>query len=170
MLFLLLSGQRCQTLHLICLDDIIFEDNSVIITTPHLLKNSKPGRHQSSFTFHNYTPNATLCIVLTWREYVNRTKGLRTTDQLMISTIKLHGAVSKLTLGGWIKLIILKAGIHTSFKPHSTRASTTPMANLREVPMQQIVKTAGWTNARTFAKYYNKPITDQCNSSLNDIM
>jgi len=104
MLFLLLSGQRCQTLHLICLDDIIFEDNSVIIPTPHLLKTSKPGRHQSPFTFHT-----------SLKEYVNRNKGLRTTDQLIISTIRPHGAVSKQTIGQWMKLIMLKAGIHTSF-------------------------------------------------------
>jgi len=70
MLFLLLSGQRCQTLHLICLDDIIFEDNSVIITMPHLLKTSKPGRHQSPFTFHTFTPNATLCIVQTLKAVI----------------------------------------------------------------------------------------------------
>jgi len=89
----------------------------------------------------------------------------------MISTIRTHEAVSKQTIGRWIMLIMMKAGIHTSFKPHSTRrAAATSMANLRGVPMQQIVKTAGWANARTFAKYYNKPITNQCNSSLHDIM
>jgi len=65
---------------------------------------------------------------------------------------------------------MLKAGIHTSFKPHSTLAAATSMANLHGVHMQQIVKTAGWASSRMFAKYYNKPITNQCNSSLNDIM
>ena len=50
-------------------------------------------------------------------------------------------------------------GINTSvFKPHSTRAVSTATAQRAYVNINEIMKAAGWSNAATFAKYYNKPI------------
>ena len=79
-------------------------------------------------------------------------------NRLLISTIKLHKPASKSTIGHWIKLDLLKAGISQDFKPQSTQAAATSVAKLKGVPLQMIVKTAGWSNAKTFAKFYDKPI------------
>jgi hypothetical protein len=39
----------------------------------------------------------------------------------------------------------MKSGIDVNiFKPHSTRAASTIAANVRNVPMSTILKTAGW--------------------------
>lgn len=51
-LFLLLTAQRCQTLHLIKLDDIEFSEDKVVIHTNHLLKQSKPGHHLNDISLH----------------------------------------------------------------------------------------------------------------------
>lgn len=170
MLFLLLSVQRCQTPHLICLEDITFSEDTVIINTSHILKTSKPGQHQTPFRFDSYKLNKNLCIVSMLREYLRRTNALRGTNKLMISTIKPHRAASKQTLCRWIKMILLKAGINESFKPHSTRPASSSMAKMCGIPLQIIMKSAWWANAKTFAKYYNKPISNNCNSSLQDII
>ena len=170
MLFLLLSAQRCQTLHLINLEDIKVSDGKLIINTPHLLKTSKPGQHQTPFSFISYKPDKQLCIVRTISEYLQRTKGIRNTDKLLVSTIKPHGAASKQTICRWIKLIMHKAGVHQSFKPHSTRAAASSMAKMCGVPLQAIIKSAGWSNAKTFAKYYHKPLSNQEEKSMQDIL
>jgi len=158
MLFLLLSAQRCQTLHLICVEDITLSADKVVIEVPHLLKTTRPGHRQDPLVFESYKDNKNICIVQCMREYVSRTEKLRTTKKLLISTIKPYGAASKQTVSRWIKLSMQKAGVHDCFKPHSTRAASSSMANQRGVSLDTIAKSAGWTGARTFAKYYNKPL------------
>jgi len=91
--------------------------------------------------------------------YVSRTEKLRTTKKLLISTINPYGAASKQTVSRWIKLSMQKAGVHDCFKPHSTRAASSSMAHQRGLSLETIAKSAGWTGARTFAKYYNKPLS-----------
>ena len=52
-----------------------------------------------------------------------------------------------------------EAGINVAkFKPHSTRSASTSRASACSVPLDQIMSTAGWTSATTFARFYNKPI------------
>ena len=55
------------------------------------------------------------------------------------------------------------AGVDVNiFSPHSTRAASTSKANRSgTVRLGTILKTAGWTNARTFAKFYDKPIEEE---------
>lgn len=121
-LFLLLSAQRCQTLHLINKEDVTVEKDRVIIYPNHLLKQSKPGHHQNLIVLHAYKKDRKLCIVRIFSEYLRRTEALRTGEKLLISSIKPHKPVSKDTVSRWVKFIMLKAGIEANFKPHSTRA------------------------------------------------
>ena len=46
----------------------------------------------------------------------------------------------------------------TQFKPHSTRAASTSKAKAAAVPIQEILKTAGWSSSRCFDRCYNKPV------------
>ena len=46
------------------------------------------------------------------------------------------------------------------FSPHSTRSASTSAAHCSNVPLKTILSTAGWSNAKTFATYYNKPIKE----------
>ena len=53
----------------------------------------------------------------------------------------------------WIKQTMKAAGIDTTvFKPHSTRGEATSAAKAANVPLQEIMKTAGWRSDSTFAK------------------
>lgn len=162
MLFLLLSAQRCQTLHLIEVDDIIITENSLTIKTSHLLKQTKPGMHLEPIELKSFDEK-TLCIVSVMSEYLKRTKAFRAVDnkKLLIGTIKPFGPVSKSTVARWIKLILTKSGIDQSFGAHSVRSATTSAAHLKGVSLETIIKTAGWANTSMFAKYYNKPIQNR---------
>ena len=158
MLFLLLSAQRCQTLHLIQIEDVKLEKDKVIIYPNHLLKQSKPGQHLDIICLKAFIKDERLCIVKVFTDYLSRTVHLRLEEKLLISTIKPHKSVSKSTVSRWIKFVMLKAGIDSSFSPHSTRAAAVSTAKLQGVPLQTIMKTAGWANASVFAKFYDKPV------------
>lgn len=160
MLFLLTSAQRCQTLHLIEIKDIQISTNRVVIYPNHLLKQSKPGQHLESMKFEKFPKDKNLCFVTVLSEYLQRTKHLRTGKKLLISTIKPHKGVSKDTVARWIRQTMDKAGIDNMFKPHSIRAASTSKAKKVGVPLQVITKTAGWANAKVFAKHYDKPIKE----------
>ena len=55
------------------------------------------------------------------------------------------------------------AGIDiTQYSSHSTRSASTSKAKAIGVTLKDICKAAGWSNARTFAKHYDKPIEQQC--------
>ena len=77
-LFLLLTAQRCQTLHLINLSDISFVGNKMIIHLNHLLKQSKPGKHPGPLVLESYGIYSSSCIVKVFKEYIDRTKDFRT--------------------------------------------------------------------------------------------
>ena len=163
-LFLLLSAQRCQTLHLIETDDIVLTKTSLVIQPNHILKQTRPGGHLDTIVFKRYDKDNKLCIVHTMKQYLDRTKHLRQGRKLVISTVKPFKAASQSTISRWVKLILSKAGVDRCFTTHSTRAASTSMARLKGVPLQSIMKSAGWANAKTFARFYNKPL--DCETSL----
>ena len=164
-LFLLLSAQRCQTLHLIEIPDIKITKDKDFIGPNNLLKYSRPGKHLDLIEFKAFTKDKQLCIVNTLSLYMDRTKNLRNSDKLLISTIKPHGPVSKQTVSRWIKILLQEAGIDLLFKPHSIRAAAASKAKLSGIPLEAIMKTAGWSSRSVFAEFYNKvynkPISEE---------
>ena len=87
MLFLLLTVQRCQTLHLIQTDDIEFKDDTCLVHPNHLLKQSKPGHHLECVVLKEYKENQKQCIVQTLKEYLHHTAVLRSAEpKFLIST------------------------------------------------------------------------------------
>lgn len=169
-LFLLLSAQRCQTLHLIEITDIKFTNEKVFIAPNHILKQTRPGKHLDIIEFKAYTKDRQLCIVNTLSLYIDRTRNLRNSDKLLISTIKPHGPVSKQTVSRWVKILLQEAGIDLSFKPHSIRAAAASKAKLSGIPLETIMRTAGWSNRSVFAEFYNKPISKESKTLQDGIL
>ncbi|WAR26943.1 hypothetical protein MAR_012647 [Mya arenaria] len=96
----------------------------------------------------------TLCIVMLLDKYLSRTAGLRMGDKLMISTHKPNKGVSRDTISRWVKTILIKSGLEN-------KAASTSTAKSAGVDLGTIIKTTGWTNAHTFAKFYDKEILSQ---------
>ncbi|WAQ99026.1 hypothetical protein MAR_023399, partial [Mya arenaria] len=129
MLFLLLTSKRCQTLHQLNLQDIYFGDGKMIICINQKLKQTKP--------------------VKVFQEYMHRTEHLRgTTQQLLITTQKPYRAATRDTVSR-----LANNTNHIVFWAASTSA-----AKYNGVTLNTIIKTAGWSNATMFARFYNKPI------------
>ena len=104
-----------------------------------------------------------LCVIATLKEYLQRTENLRGGhSSLFIVYLKPYKPVTANTISRWVKCVMDEAGINTKiFKPHSTRAASTSAAHKANVSMAQILKSAGWSNASTFAKFYNKPVFEK---------
>ena len=86
------------------------------------------------------------------------------TEQLLICCVATHGPTSKETISRWIRQTMQAAGINTSvFKPHSTWGAATSAAKAANVPIHEIMNTAGWRSDSTFAKFCDRPITSESN-------
>ncbi len=159
-LLMLLSGQRCQTIHMLKIGDIHVSEEKLICHNTGLLKQSKPGTHLEPLEFLRYTGNRRLCVVQTMIDYLKCTTPLRGTEQqLFITTVPPYKAVSRSTVSRWIKQCMEKAGIDISvFTAHSCRAAATSAATAKGLPIDIIMRAAGWSSADTFRKFYKKPI------------
>ena len=66
--------------------------------------------------------------------------------------------MSRDTISRWVKVVLDNAGIDTTvYSAHSTRAGATLKA-YQSVPLDILIKSAGWSSDSTFQKNYNKPV------------
>ena len=143
------------------------EDSCQFQVLEHM-KTSKPGTCATVIKVHKYEPDADICPLLTLREYLNQTQGLRGNEEkLFISYQKPHKAVSRDTISRWAKAVLEAAGIDTKvYSSHSTRAASTSKAFSKAVPLDVLMKAAGWQSENTFQKFYKKPIVQSKDDSL----
>ena len=101
-----------------------------------------------------------MCVTFVLNEYLKRTARLRNNcNKLFISYIKPVGPITKDTISRWLKNVMSRSGIDiNTCSAHSVRAASTSKANANLVPVDNILKVAGWSNAETFARFYKKPI------------
>ena len=156
-LLLLLSGQRGQTMTVLDIRNISISKSKVSLRIGELLKTSRPNFHQQELSFVGYAPDRRLCIIKVLNEYIDRTEPLRgSVTRLFITTRPPYVAVSRDTIARWTKQTLSDAGVDmTIFTPHSTRSASTSKA-ASNIPLDTIMKTAGWTQESTFSKYYKK--------------
>ncbi|XP_061170177.1 uncharacterized protein LOC133179433 [Saccostrea echinata] len=156
MLLAVLSGQRVQTLAMLSITNMCLTTDSVQFYIDQLLKQSRPGKHLGILRFQKYHEE-NVCIIKHLNMYVDKTKHLRDTDNLLVSYQKPHGAVTPETISRWIKSVLAASGIDTTvYSAHSTRAASTSSAVAQGCPIDVILKQVGWSRAETFGKFYNK--------------
>ena len=118
-------------------------------------------RHLQPVIFKKYDHDKSLCVSSLLEEYIARTVKLRgSCSQLLLCHVKPNGPASKDTISRWLKQVMTAAGLDTSiFKPHSTRSAATSAAKVANVPLDEIMATAGWHSSSVFAVFYNKPLS-----------
>ena len=158
MLLALLSGQRCQTLHCLSLASMKISDAKCVFSIDVLLKHSRKGKHLAPLEFVAFPQNSRLCVVSVLKEYLCRTKELRGSENmLLISYQKPYKHISKDTLARWIRDVLQRAGVDTQhFGAHSTRMASTTAAVSRGVPVDTLMRAAGWSSQSTFTRFYKK--------------
>ena len=154
----LTTGQRCQTLHALDISHMQLTQHKAMFLINTLLKTASSKSPTLVITLNAYREDRRLCFFTCLRHYLKRTRQIRSSTKLFISTHSPHGGVTKDTLARWIKLILMKSGIDTKvFKPHSTRAVESSAA-LHSSDISLVLQTVGWSRERTLAMFYNKPI------------
>jgi hypothetical protein len=134
MLIALVNAARVHTIQLLTVKGYKKLPSEFIFQFDNFLKQNRPSYNVSSLHLKCYPPDRRLCVYFVLKEYLKRTKSLRTkTDKLFISYTKPHGSVSRDTIARWIKVVMARAGIDiTQFTAHSVRAAVTSKAKLTE--------------------------------------
>lgn len=160
MLICLIIAGRTQSLHLLSMQNMIRGTYSYILQYSGLLKQSGSGRNNPIVELKAYPPDRRLCCITVLKEYLKRTESLRKNHcSLFISYVKPYNPVSKSTISRWLKTFMCKSGIDINkYYVHSIRAASASKAKLLCIPIDNILKSAGWSSARTFAKFYDKQV------------
>ena len=162
-LLALTTGQRCQTLWAIDIKDIEICSKFMKVRITQLLKQSKPNNHLQEMYFEPFQKNPNVCVIQCMKIYLAKTRELRTgsnTDKLFLITQNPHTHATKSTISRWIKLALQLAGIDINvFLPHSTRGASTSAVS-GKIPIDTIIRTAGWSKDSTFRKFYQRPVVN----------
>lgn len=167
-LLALATGHRVQTLSLISLKNITFTSEKASIFIPDLIKTSKRGALQPLLQLPTFETKIEICPVRTLKSYIAVTNPLRKNQEKLILTFKKpHLPASTQSISRWIKKTLQEADIDVNiFTAHSTRHSSTSAALRSGINIDQIQKTAGWSeSSSTFARHYNRPISHCLNFS-----
>lgn len=163
-LLLLVSGQRCQTLAKLDARGSSLGKDTARLRIRGLLKTSRPGASRGDLVLQAFPSEPKVCVVTLLGEYMSRTAPLRGEDgdhTLFISYTPPHKEVGSSTIGRWAKQALAWAGVDTTvFSAHSTRAATASAAKA-VMPIDQLVQGIGWASARTFARFYDKPVCER---------
>ena len=162
-LLALVTIQRKQTLLQLDISDEYLKKSSneyVFVLCKHV-KQSRPNYPVPPVVIPRYTADTDICPFLCLEHYIARTETLRHDSALFISTVKPHNAVGTQTMSRWIKTVLQWSGIDMDlFKPHSTRHASSTAAFNASVPLDEILKKAGWSSATTFKRFYLKHVMD----------
>ncbi|MCG7878554.1 MAG: tyrosine-type recombinase/integrase [Candidatus Thiodiazotropha taylori] len=163
MLIALTLASRTQSIHLLSIENMSKGYDTYTLQYRGLLKQTKPGTNNPMAELKAYPIDRRLCVIFTLKEYLKRTQSLRQSETcLFISYIKPHKEVSRDTVSRWLRTVMSKSGIDCDkFKTHSIRSAATSKAKVSFVPIDKIMKVAGWSSTKTFGTYYNKPIRDE---------
>ena len=101
-----------------------------------------------------------LCPVIYIKHDIMKMHSLRSDACLLNSYTKPHKPVTNSTVARWIRSILQNAGIDVSiFLAHSSQTASTSYSANTQLPLADILKAGGWSNARILAEHYNKPIS-----------
>ena len=169
-LLALLSGQRCQSISYLETQQSALINGVYCFYIPKVLKTTKPGHHLHALEFHQYVPNANICVVTCIKEYVSRTELIRENNgaqTLILSYAYPHKAVGSATVARYIKDFLNAAGIDLkTFSAHSTRSASTSKAKKIGMSILDINKAAGWKGTSTFRKHYDLPMHNRYDNEL----
>lgn len=161
MLMALTQAARVQTLHLVTVNGCKKLKTEFVFQLSDSLKQSRPSCKVATLCFKAYPPDRRLCIYTVLKEYLSRTRHVRNMDNnmLLISYVKPYKHVTRDTISRWLKTVMSRSGIDVQrYGSHSVRSAATSKAKINSVPMKDILQKAGWSNVRTFAKFYDKDI------------
>lgn len=164
-LLALSTGQRVQTLSLIDVRNITFNETGASITIDSIIKTTAPNRKNPKLVIPYFTTKQSICPAKTLHTYINMMNAFRSlpnTEKLILTSKKPNHNASAQSISRWIKGVLSDSGVDvTVYSAHSTRHAATSAARRAGVSLDLIKRTAGWSGGSIcFAKFYNLPLAD----------
>ena len=108
-----------------------------------ILETNRPGFQQKEIRVKAYAPERRLFMVTVLTEYLRRTKPLRKSTRLLMSTTQPHGHFSRDTISSWVKTLMNKARLDLGIlTPYTARAASTSALVRAKIPLHSILETA----------------------------
>lgn len=160
MLMALILASRCHSLHLLSIENMRKESSKYILRYSGPLKQSRPGLSIPCVELKDFLPDRRISVYHVLNMYLQKTSVIRgDVNNLFISYVKPYKPVTSSTIGRWIRSVMKSSGIDCEkYKAHSVRSASVSRAKNCQIPIQDIMKTAGWSSARTFSQFYDKKI------------
>ena len=138
------------------------------LTSPKDFKQGGRTTVPGAVEFKRYEPDQNICVYTALSAYIMHTEPIRNeVKQLFLTSTKPHKGISRGTLSRWILNVMKEAGIDTaSFSAGSTRSAATSAAKRKGADLETVLKSAGWSRASTFARFYDRPL-EKASTSLN---
>jgi len=154
LLILLTTGQRCHTLTLLSLADLVITEQHYSFYVKGLLKQSRPGCPNTVLKLKAYPLDRRLCVFTYMKAYLERTEPIRGDEQKFLMTFqKPHHPPSRDTISRWVKIVLQLSGININiYGAHSVRGASTSAARVAGVPTEDILAMAGCTQINKFSK------------------
>lgn len=163
-LLALITAHRVQTLSLVKLENILYQDSKIIIKITDSVKTTREGTPQPVLVIPFFLNKPEICPAQALLDYIKVTERVRPlkTGNLFISFKKPYSAVGSESISRWIKETMTESGIDTNiFSSHSTRHASSSKAKSSGLNIDLIRKTAGWSESSSvFARFYNRPIIE----------
>lgn len=156
-LFLLATGQRLQALSLLKRADFIWTEHSVRIKYTDRMKSNDPIDNPLILRFTPYM-NECICVFAHLKAYMAHPLS-QVAVPYTFSTIKPPTTKAKpVTISNYVKSALNMAGVDGQFSAYSARSASTSAAARLNIPVCQILTSAGWASESTFARFYNRPL------------
>lgn len=123
---------------------------------PTHVKTSRPGHPARKMFLPSFPDNPNICVVRTLAAYLERTRDLRKSSQLLVSLIAPHKAISSQSVSRWLTRALRMAGIELGYSGHSTRGASTSAAAAGGLSVDLILEAADWASAQTFERFYHR--------------
>ena len=168
-LLLLSTAHRVQTLPTLSIDNLLFTEEGAKFTVFEKLKHTKSKG--TELILKSFPDSPALCVVQHLLTYLKCTKPIRSSPRLLLSYQKPFHPVGTQTLGRWLRILLHDAGINLQvFGPHSIRAASSAAAKRGGAQIDTILKAGSWASESTYAKWYEKPISNQGTAFQNAVM
>ena len=108
--------------------------------------------------------------------YLAKTKLIRQSNRVFVTSLPPYTAIQPMTLNRWILTSTKEAGVDISlFTPYTTRHASSSVALAKGVPIDEIMWLGCWATPSVFIKHYNLPViknaltaTDIVHETAND--
>ena len=152
------SSDRGQTLHLMNIKDMEYEEEHINFIIRSRLKTTKRVL-RPKIVKCVCTENAQLNVASYVAHYIEVTKQFRgSNDSQLFLSWKTHKPVSKQTISRWLTTVLDLAGIDTSkFQGHSFRGAGLSKAYNKGASLASIMAAGNWKSVNTFKSFYCAP-------------